>query len=292
MKTVEAMKTLMEWDNRGRAVFSVEDLRVIFPERSRKTFSMGLNRLVRQGVLERAARGVYVNPLARSRTHVLEEIAVTLRRGATSYLSLESALGHYSIISQQTIACATVMTTGRKGRFRTPYGTVAFTPYQPVRWRDPGPHGGHRPSTAAGPPAPGAGGPPARRPQPGPRGHGRAARDRGGNGADGMTPGVILRRPLAAPRPRALVPYGFQGVLLVRHRHLDDDAGLQLAAIDDIISRGLWKDWVDLRQAAIDDPSLLDSIERICRAYVRDPYAQRHHFWLNHVRHRRDPDPA
>ena len=127
MKTVEAMKTLMEWDNRGRAVFSVEDLRVIFPERSRKTFSMGLNRLVRQGVLERAARGVYVNPLARSRTHVLEEIAVTLRRGATSYLSLESAIGHYSIISQQTIACATVMTTGRKGRFRTPYGTVAFT---------------------------------------------------------------------------------------------------------------------------------------------------------------------
>lgn len=127
MKTVEAMKTLMEWDKRERAVFSVEDLRVIFPERSRKTFSMGINRLVRQGVLERMARGVYVNPLARSRTHVLEEIAVTLRRGATSYLSLESALGNYSIISQQTIACVTVMTTGRKGRFRTPYGMVAFT---------------------------------------------------------------------------------------------------------------------------------------------------------------------
>ena len=73
----------------------------------------------------------------------------------------------------------------------------------------------------------------------------------------------------------------------MRHRHLEDDAGLQLAAIDDIISRGLWKDWVDLRQAAIDDPSLLDSIERICRAFAHDPYAQRHHFWLNHVRHRR-----
>ena len=127
MKTVAAMKTLVEWDNRGRAVFSVEDLRAIFPERSRKTFAMGLNRLVRQGVLEHVARGVYVNPLARSRTHVLEEIAVTLRRRATSYLSLETALGDYSIISQQTIACVTVMTTGRKGRFNTPYGTIAFT---------------------------------------------------------------------------------------------------------------------------------------------------------------------
>ena len=40
---------------------------------------------------------------------------------------MESALGHYSIISQQTIAYVTVMTTGGKGRFDTPYGTVAFT---------------------------------------------------------------------------------------------------------------------------------------------------------------------
>ena len=44
----------------------------------------------------------------------------------------------------------------------------------------------------------------------------------------------------------------------MRHRHLDDDAGYQLAALDDIISRGLWKDWADLCQAAIEDPSLLD----------------------------------
>ena len=123
MKTIDAMKTLMDWDNRGRAVFTVEDLRAIFPERTGTALSQGLRRLVRSGVLEHVARGVYVNPLARSRTHVLEQIAVTLRRGNTSYQSLESALGHYSIISQQTIACVTVMTTGRKGRFDTPYGT-------------------------------------------------------------------------------------------------------------------------------------------------------------------------
>ena len=73
----------------------------------------------------------------------------------------------------------------------------------------------------------------------------------------------------------------------VLHRHLNDNAGYQPAAVDDIISRGLWQDWVELRQAALDNPSLLDVIERVCRAFTDDPYAQRHHFWLEHVRRRR-----
>ena len=120
------MKSLMEWDRRGHAVFSSTDLRAIFPERSEKTFSEGVRRLVRQGVLQRAARGVYVNPLAVSRGHLLEQIAVTLRRGEFSYLSLETALGEYGIISQQTVNTITVMTTGRKGRFHTPWGAVSF----------------------------------------------------------------------------------------------------------------------------------------------------------------------
>lgn len=73
----------------------------------------------------------------------------------------------------------------------------------------------------------------------------------------------------------------------MQHCHLDGDAGYRLAAIDDIISRGLWQDWQDFRQAVIDDPSLLDGIERICQAFVHDPHSQRHHCWLNRVRCRR-----
>ena len=41
-------------------------------------------------------------------------------------MSLETALSDYSIISRQTIACIAVMTTGRKGRFDTPYGSIEF----------------------------------------------------------------------------------------------------------------------------------------------------------------------
>ena len=66
------------------------------------------------------------------------------------------------------------------------------------------------------------------------------------------------------------------------HRHLDHQR-FTLAAIDDVISRGRWQDWADLRRAALRDKSLLDGIERICRHRADDPRAQRHHFWLHYV---------
>ena len=126
MRTADAAKTITELDRQGRAVFTTAELRSIFPARSRAAFSSRLLRLVGQGTLQRAVRGVYVNPLTRHRLHLLENIALALRQGKTSYLSLETALGEYSIISQLTYSI-TVMTTGRKGRFRTPWGGIHFT---------------------------------------------------------------------------------------------------------------------------------------------------------------------
>jgi hypothetical protein len=73
----------------------------------------------------------------------------------------------------------------------------------------------------------------------------------------------------------------------MQHRHLNHQR-LTLPAIDDLISRGGWQDWADLRAALLADRTLLDKVERICRAHVSDPYAQRHHFWLNYAQaHRR-----
>lgn len=127
MRTADAAKTIGELDLRGQAVFTTADLRSVFPERSEKTFAASLARLVARGVLQRATRGVYVNPQTRHRSHLLERVALVLRPGEASYLSLATALGEYSIISQQTIGAITVMTTGRKGRFRTPWRTIMFT---------------------------------------------------------------------------------------------------------------------------------------------------------------------
>lgn len=70
------------------------------------------------------------------------------------------------------------------------------------------------------------------------------------------------------------------------HRHLNHQR-FTLAAIDDVITRGLWQDWADLRRAVLADASLLDKVERVCRPYVSDPYAQRHHFWMHYAEKRR-----
>ena len=68
----------------------------------------------------------------------------------------------------------------------------------------------------------------------------------------------------------------------MRHRHLNHQ-DFTLAAIDDVISRGKWQDWSELRQAVLADRALLDKIERICRHNIADPYAQRYHFWMHYV---------
>jgi hypothetical protein len=73
------------------------------------------------------------------------------------------------------------------------------------------------------------------------------------------------------------------------HRHLNHSR-FTLAAIDDVICRGRWGDWAELREAVLRNPSLLGKIERVCRPYVVDPYAQRHHFWMHYAEeHRSTP---
>ena len=59
-------------------------------------------------------------------THTLENVAKAMRRGEYNYVSLESALSEYGVISQIPMRL-TVMTTGRKGEVNTPFGTIEFT---------------------------------------------------------------------------------------------------------------------------------------------------------------------
>jgi len=66
------------------------------------------------------------------------------------------------------------------------------------------------------------------------------------------------------------------------HRHLNHQ-GYTLAAIDDVIARGKWRDWAQLREVVLQDRSLLGKVDKICRAQVADPFAQRYHFWLHYA---------
>ena len=78
---------------------------------------------------------------------------------------------------------------------------------------------------------------------------------------------------------------------VVRHRHLNHER-YTAAAIDDVISRGRWADWADMRRAALADPSLFAKIERVCGARASDRFAMRHRFWMYYAaEHRLAPNP-
>lgn len=70
----------------------------------------------------------------------------------------------------------------------------------------------------------------------------------------------------------------------MQHRHLNHQR-FTLAAIDDVIRRGRWRDWAELRHAVLKDKALLDKIERVCAHCP--PHAQRHRFWLHYVKKHR-----
>lgn len=128
MNRTQAFELLRHWDQKGRHVFTRKSLAKLFPGDSSKTFTEGLNRLVKTGLLTRACRGVYVNPHAQSfDSRVIERIAQALRPGEYNYVSLESMLSEYGEISQIPVDRLTVMTTGRKGVYETPYGVIEFT---------------------------------------------------------------------------------------------------------------------------------------------------------------------
>lgn len=116
MQQTTAIQRLSKLDQQGRYVFNQRDMEKIFPEDSKRTLHAGLERLVRQNILERAARGIYLYALSHHKKgpDTLELIAKTLRRGEYNYVSLESALSSYGVISQIPMDRLTVMTTGRK----------------------------------------------------------------------------------------------------------------------------------------------------------------------------------
>lgn len=128
MNKEQAIKVLREQDRQGKYIFTNRDLSKLFPEDSFKTFNEGLKRLIKSGILKRACRNIYVNEDARQfDSYAIEHIAKTLRRGEYNYVSLESMLSEYGLISQIPMDRITLMTTGRTGIYNTAYGVIEFT---------------------------------------------------------------------------------------------------------------------------------------------------------------------
>ncbi len=128
MNKIEAINKLAALDRVGVYVLSKGDLAKGFPNEKEKAFEKSLQRLVSDGILQRVAKGVYLNTMAKSKKgQIIEDIAAVLRRGHFSYVSRESMLSEYGVISQIPMSRITLMTTGANGIYHTPYGTVEFT---------------------------------------------------------------------------------------------------------------------------------------------------------------------
>lgn len=127
MKRRVLLQKLIDLDRRGAWAFTPATFSALLGSPKQKYLKLLMKRLADQGVLTRAARGVYVNPYARSTPNdVRRGLIRFLRPREISYVSLETKLSEAGVISQVTTAL-TCMTTGSPGRFETPWGAIEFT---------------------------------------------------------------------------------------------------------------------------------------------------------------------
>jgi hypothetical protein len=127
MKRRALNERLAKADAAGVWAFTLPSFSVLMGGVEPAYLKLMMKRLSDQGVLVRAARGIYVNPHARSLpADVRRGLLRFLRPREITYVSLESKLSEAGVISQIATAL-TCMTTGAPGRLETPWGAVEFT---------------------------------------------------------------------------------------------------------------------------------------------------------------------
>jgi hypothetical protein len=127
MRRRELMKKLADIDRRAVWAFTPATFSALLGDPEPNYLKLMMKRLADQGVLTRAARGVYVNPHARSMPDdVRAGLIRFLRPRELTYVSLESKLSEAGVISQ-VATVLTCMTTGSPGRLDTPWGAIEFS---------------------------------------------------------------------------------------------------------------------------------------------------------------------
>lgn len=106
-------------------LYTASDFAFMLGAKKSKKIQNLLSRLCKQGVISRVCRDLYYDPLDPPVcSYLLERIAVRIHRKHRVYVSLESELSRLGVISQVSMQWLTVMTTGRSGVFKTPFGTI------------------------------------------------------------------------------------------------------------------------------------------------------------------------
>jgi hypothetical protein len=121
------MRKLKFLAQQGKYVYNTSDLHTLLRAGSLQAARATIARLVQRGILVSACRGVHVfKEGIRSDQRVLQDVAITLRRGTHCYVTMESALIMHGEINDCPDALH-VATTGRRGIYTTPWGRIEFT---------------------------------------------------------------------------------------------------------------------------------------------------------------------
>ncbi|MBW6512156.1 MAG: hypothetical protein K0A93_08620 [Desulfuromonadaceae bacterium] len=107
-------KILAELADNEHYLFSLVDLKGAMPEQSQGGFKALVCRGVKDGLLKRICRGLYLYPQVEFASGlVLFHAAARLRADAFNYISLETALSDAGVISQIPVNWITLMSSGR-----------------------------------------------------------------------------------------------------------------------------------------------------------------------------------
>lgn len=107
-------KTLGELADTNHFIFSLSDLSSLFPELSSEALYALIGRAVKNGLLQRVCRGIYLYPVKGYPSGLLlYRVAARLRAQEFNYISLESALSESGVISQIPLNWITLMSSGR-----------------------------------------------------------------------------------------------------------------------------------------------------------------------------------
>ena len=129
MRFQEVYKELL---NKKYHVFSFEDLCVFYPQEKRSSLRQYLSRWKAQGWIGALRKGLYELTYPQSRG--VSDFFIANRLYAPSYVSLETALSHYSIIPEVSMAVVSLSSKTTR-RFKNSHGLFIYRSIQPEPFR-------------------------------------------------------------------------------------------------------------------------------------------------------------
>lgn len=127
MKTKALKKFLQTIDDSGEWLFTTDQAAAYFRYKNLHALRKSLYRHEKARRFFKIHKGLYAHHYARSAPRFkLDTLVNHLREGEFNYVSLESRLSSLGVISQVPMV-KTVSTTGRSGRYDTPYGSIDYT---------------------------------------------------------------------------------------------------------------------------------------------------------------------